>query len=127
MAALMVLSRRLLNAAGSPTNKSTVTSALKPLGDLEWNMYSAPWRHLVLIVKDEEDGAWKIRSEDRKLAMGLVEEILAVQLGLDVYDEQQMDSLKARWKELLYNVPSDESIDDLWNEIIHGYYLDGNF
>ena len=52
--------------------------------------------------------------------MGLVEEILAVQLGLDVYDEQQMDSLKARWKELLYNVPSDESIDDLWDEIIHG-------
>ena len=120
MAALMVLSRRLLNASGSPTNKSNVTSALKPLGDLEWNMYSAPWRHLVLIVKDEEEGAWKIRSEDRKLAMGLVEEILAVQLGLDVYDEEQMDSLKARWKELLYNVPSDESIDDLWDEIIHG-------
>ena len=117
---LMRLARRLLNAAGSPTNKSSVVSALKPLGELEWDMYSAPWRYLVLVHKDEELGSWRMRSEDRKNAMAMAEEILGVQLGLDTYDEEQLDHLRQRWEELLYAVPENEDIDDLWEQILNG-------
>jgi len=117
---LMRLARRLLNGAGSPTNKSSVVSALKPLGELEWDMYSAPWRHLVLVHKDEELGSWRMRSEDRKNAMAMAEEILGVQLGLDTYDEEQLADLRRRWEELLYAVPENEDKDDLWEQILNG-------
>jgi len=118
--AVMKIARRLLNAAHSPTSKSGVTKALAPLGKLNWDMYSAPWRHLILVNTSGEEGDWKMRSEDRQKAMTMLMDILSWQLGLDELDDAEEKELKKSWKEWLYGEYKAAEVDNLWQSILDG-------
>lgn len=102
---LAELARELLNRRlpdpNSPTRKAVV-EALHPLSEVQWEMHSAPWRHLILIPDDPEQTNWKIRNEERAGAQKLCKRILKWQIGLDSLDAEEVKSSEATGKRCSY-------------------------
>jgi len=85
--------------AGSPVDK--MAEALRPLADLPWDLHEAPWRYLLLVPKDAHEYGWKMRSEDRKVVLGVAARLLRWMLMLDSLDEQEEGELRQEWHQLL--------------------------
>ncbi len=94
----------------------TVNAAIAGLSRLTWDAHRAPWRNLVLIP-DEGSRNWKIRSEDRKIALNVMRWIFKWQLGLDELANDEIGDLRSRWEALLLPALDKSAIDDLWTEI----------
>lgn len=90
--------------------------ALNCLLDVPWELHDVPWRHLIL-VKLSEDSGWRIRNEDRKLAIDIARRILRWAVDIDSLDEDDEKILRGDWREMLYGDFSEEEIDGMWDEI----------
>ena len=112
-----LLDKRQMNA-NDPTPRS-VSEALSGLNRLTWEFHRLPWRNLLLIPADNipDSENWKIRSEDRKRALQIAEEIIAWQIGLIENSAEDLCDLRTRWSQYLLPALSDSEIEDLWLEI----------
>ena len=120
------LARQLLDA-NDGGNDATV-KRLAPLADLEYSLHRPPWRYVFLIPNEGgRGGPWKIRSEERRDAIDVLESILGWQLGLHPLNVGERDELRAEWKALL--VPQWEGDygetrrQQLWAQIEQGRRL----
>lgn len=82
---------------------------LAPLAERQFSLHRPPWRHLFLIPNDGSDGvqtprgaAWKVRNEERKDVIKVLERILVWQLGLEPLTSEDLADLRAEWKQYLY-------------------------
>lgn len=94
--------------------------ALEPLANISWELHEAPWRHL-LLVRTQTSVSWRIRSEERKIAVNLAERLLRWMVNLDPLDYAETEELKEEWKSLLYFDPVDEEkdkIDEMWERVL---------
>lgn len=95
----------------------TVRKAIKGLSKLTWEAHRAPWRNLVLIPDDVNSKSWRIRNEDRKIALNIVRRIFRWQLGIDELSSEEIDSLRGEWERFLLPALDDVTVDELWSEI----------
>lgn len=117
------VARGLLNQRQShpdSPNPESIAKALFGLGKLEWNFHSVPWRHLLLIPKNDDLTDWTIRSEERKPASIIAKRIIMWQIGLDELAEEEILDLRTDWKALLLPALLSEEIDELWSVIEDG-------
>ena len=112
--------RPLLDGAGlgDDAEVASMEAALGPLAEVPWDLHNAPWCYLLLVPTTPEEDSWRMRSEDRKLALDLAGRLLRWIVGLDALDEDDMSTLRKDWKNLLYPEPPEESrIEEMWREI----------
>jgi DNA sulfur modification protein DndB len=111
------LARRLLNNAelGKKPAKASIKAALQPLAKVDWELHNAPWRYLLLTRLP--DGTWKMRSEDRKLAVAAAEKILIWILGVTDHTKPELVELKKEWRDLLIPPPESKEIEEMWDTI----------
>ncbi len=104
---------------GGRADVERMKSALEPLSRVSWELHDAPWRHLLLVSRGDH---WRMRSEDRKSAAQVAENILRWMLNLDSLDEEQTTELRKKWQELLlhHDGPADgEYLDEMWQEAVN--------
>ena len=117
-----LLNRRLhdrrLHDLENPT-PDTVQYALKGLNKLEWHLHQAPWQYFLLIPTVTQTGRsrWVMRSEERAKAVRCGRLIQQWILGLEYEDEDFAQNLKNQWKNFLMSAPSEETIDELWQQV----------
>ena len=105
----------------------SVVSVLKKLNHLTWDLHEPPWRNLILVSQDADEKSWRIRSEDRKKAVGIVKTILAWQIGLEELDSAGMKQLRygeitdtievLGWSNMLIQKPNKVQQEEMWNII----------
>lgn len=102
-----------------------MAEALAPLRMISWELHDAPWRYLLLVPgpRPEADGReenWRIRSEDRKLALIISSRLLRWMLGIgEPLNEDAVGALRESWRDLLYPDPeSDDKINEMWEQVI---------
>ena len=110
------LARAILDDAfsednGYSTNINHMADALRPLSAIQWNLHEVPWRHLVLV---QVNNAWRIRSEDRKLVIGLSRRILRWIIGLDPLADDDVKTLRKEWEDLLYAGHEESEPRKMW-------------
>lgn len=119
---LAEVARDLLNerlpSLQNPTVR-TVQYALKGLNKLQWQLPQAPWTHFLLIPHFTPTGKrkWRMRSEQRSQAVACGCQIQQWVLGLAPKDTDFENQLKNRWKSLLIAPPSEETIDEFWQQV----------
>ena len=91
---------------------------LKPLSMISWNLHKPPWRYLLLVTADQSAKKWRMRSEDRKQALEVAGRLLRWMLMLDCLDEQDTVGLRKSWSELLYVMPNQNEVDEMWETIL---------
>ena len=64
-----------------------------------------------------ERNTWRIRSEDRKLAVEVARRIVRWLVGLDELDREGIEDLRMEWRDLLYLDATTDSPDDMWDKI----------
>lgn len=114
------IARSLLDSAGlgAQADVSSMETALKPLAEVPWDLHNAPWRYLLLVPSAPEEQSWRMRSEDRKLAVDIGARLLRWIVGLDALNEDDTSTLRADWRDLLYPEPPQENrIEKMWQEI----------
>lgn len=120
---LAKLARSILDSAHSSTGYSSVqnmTVSLKPLALVPWDLHRAPWRHLLLVPKSQGDQKnWKMRSEDRKMALDVALRLLRWIVGLDPLDDEEIGELRSAWWDILYFEPSQSEIQKMWDEVLN--------
>ncbi len=109
-----LLNKRLHDLA-NPTLE-TVGFALKGLDRLEWRLHQAPWVHF-LLIKSTSTKRWNMRSEERAKAVRCGRIIQQWILGLEDGDGDFAESLKNQWNSFLIPAQSDETVDDLWQQV----------
>ena len=112
------LVRSLLDDKFPQTGQATINKmkmALNPIVQISWELHNAPWRHL-LLVKTHSDDSWRMRSEDRKLAIEIANRILRWMVNLDNLDEEEEKELRTEWESMLYTSTQEEN-DRMWAEI----------
>jgi DNA sulfur modification protein DndB len=107
------IARRLMDE-----RTGSAAAKLATLGKLEMSLHQAPWRHLVLIP--DGGGSWKMRSEDRKQAINVVEQILWWQLGLVALNTEELGDLRHSWELLLLPNLSATELEGLWETVESG-------
>lgn len=113
-------SRQLLDQAnlGDDADVAAVESTLRPLAEIPWNLHGAPWCYLLLVPTTPEERSWRIRNEDRKLALDVAGRLIRWMVGLDGLDEDDTTGLRQDWKNLLYpEPPQEDRIEEMWLEI----------
>lgn len=109
-----LLDERLHDPA-NPTLE-TVGFALKGLSKLEWQLHQAPWLHFLLIWSTSTK-RWNMRSEERAKAVRCGRIIQQWILGLEDEDRDFTETLKNQWKNFLIPAQSEETVDELWQQI----------
>lgn len=94
----------------------TVGFALKGLNQLEWQLHRAPWIHFLLIWSTSTK-RWNMRSEERTKAVRCGRIIQQWILGLEDEDTDFAENLKNQWKSFLIPAQSEETVDELWQQI----------
>jgi len=117
------LARDLLNRKlpdpNAPTRES-VLKALAPLGGIDWEMHSVPWRHILLIPDGDDETIWKIRNEERAQAQRLCKRIFVWLIGLEPLDGDEVRELRRDWEGMLLPALSDKRKSELWDLIEEG-------
>lgn len=110
--------RAMLNQAqlGEDASTEDMARTLSPLGAMRWELHEPPWRRLLLVPLDSHRG-WKIRSEDRKMAVLLADRLVRWLVGLDDQDAEGLEELKEDWRDLLYPQLSHAEARDEWRRI----------
>ena len=103
------IARDLLDA---PSGAGSVQERLAVLGEFEASLHRPPWRHLVL-VRDGK-GSWRIRSEDRKKCVQVVDRIVRWQLGQVPLNREELGELRDDWHGHLLLLPDQVSHHDNW-------------
>jgi len=113
------VARSLMNRRLPDTDNPSVEDvcdSLRVLSELNWDLHQAPWRGL-LLTENIDNGSWRMRSEDRKLALVVAERILRWQIGLDDLTEEDEQGLKIEWHALLIPRPTNEEVDAAWKQL----------
>ena len=102
-----------------PLDRDNVRLALRGLGQVDWELHSAPWRYLLLTDSGDnpEIRNWKMRSEDRTPAIRIASNILLWMIGYDELDSDVLDELKLAWKTRLIPAQTDELEDEMWARV----------
>ena len=115
------VARSLLDSAGldNTAPAAELGATLRPLASVPWDLHGAPWRYLLLVAKTADEVSWRMRSEDRKLALDVAERLLRWIVGLDALAEGDIDRLRFDWRDaLIVNPERGEGLpkpDDLWS------------
>ena len=115
------VARSLMDELGldEDADVASMTKALAPLGDVNWDMHDLPWRYLLLVPASPEEDSWRVRSEERKAAIETGTELLRWIVGLASLDDGDAEVLRANWRRLLYPEPTDGAhVDAMWSEIL---------
>lgn len=98
---------------------ASMTTALAPLGDVNWKMQDLPWRYLLLVPTSPEEDSWRMRNEERKTAIETATELLRWIVGLASLDDGDAEVLRANWRRLLYPEPTDGAhVNAMWSEVL---------
>ena len=116
---LAEIARELLNKRlhdpDHPTTE-TVEFALKGLNQLQWQLHQAPWLHF-LLIRSTATNRWNMRSEERAKAVRCGHIIQQWILGLEDEDRDFTENLKNQWKGFLIPAQSEETVDELWQQV----------
>ena len=104
--------RMLLNRANTNTNAGMV-KALENLSLINWDLYSAPWIHC-LIIKNEND-KWVIASEERSKRIDIILEVVLWLVGFLSLEDDEVSEMKETYQ--TYLKCNEETQDSLWKEI----------
>ena len=109
-----ILAKQLvcLNRANTNTNAGMV-KALKNLSLINWDLYSAPWIHC-LIIKNEND-KWVIASEERSKRIDIILEVVLWLVGFLSLEDDEVSEMKETYQ--TYLKCNEETQDSLWKEI----------
>ncbi len=118
------LARALLDLGGfEPAGTvEEMTETLSVLAELPWALHAPPWRHLLLVPDSKRQGGFRMRSEDRKKAVGVALELLRWIASLDPLNDEDVEDLRGRWAELLYRgaseeTPEAETAEAMWKAV----------
>ena len=113
---MRTLLARDLPAAGD-VSVERVSAVISPLARIDWRLFSPPWIHLVFVYDSDRD-KWRMRSEDRKRAVGVAKNIMQWYLGLIPFstEEDLNDGIHNEWRSLLWSLDDDEA-QRLWEQI----------
>ena len=92
---------------------------LRPLGEIDWNLHSEPWRGLLLVsVLDRRRNVrkWSMRNESRKEAVSTAVRILRWLVDLSQLNSSEEERLESEWLDRL-QLPPGESHDGLWERV----------
>ena len=101
-----------------PTLKQA-TKVLSPLGKVNWNLHSVPWRGLLLVSTIDarsNSEKWTMRNEGRKQAVDSAKRVLRWITGLYQANAQEESQLEIEWQAQLL-LPQDESSKGLWEKV----------
>ena len=110
---LAKVARNLLNSANTNT-KAGMVKALSKLNLISWNMYDAPWVHLIL-SKNEKD-AWTMTNEDRSKRIAVAEEIILWLVGQLEWEDDEIIEQRELYKSFLGIDPKEA--DKLWDNLV---------
>lgn len=105
--------RMLLNRANT-TTKAGMVKALHNLSLINWDLYSAPWIHLI-IIKNEND-KWVMASEERNKRIEFALEVILWLVGAIEYDKDEISELKITYQS--YLKCNENTQDELWNSLL---------
>ena len=114
------IARSLLDNAGLDDSAPSggFVETLRPLASVPWDLHGAPWRYLLVVAKAADEATWRMRNEDRKLALDIAERLLRWIGGLDALTAPDIDRLRLDWRDaLIVNPERAEGLprpDDLW-------------
>jgi DNA sulfur modification protein DndB len=92
-----------------------VKRALIGLEKLQWDLHQPPWKYFLLIQDDQ--GRYKIRSEQRKEVIRIARRIQQWSIGLDELDAEEIDKLQKEWSFYFIPSASDDEIINMWREV----------
>ena len=95
------------------------TSALSPLGKVDWRLHRVPWRGLLLVSTFDARKnirKWKMRSETRKQGTDTAKKVLRWVTGHYQADEREEAQLREEWQDQL-SLPPDETVEGLWDKV----------
>ena len=110
---LAKVARMLLNRANTNT-KAGMVKALHNLSLINWDMYKAPWLHL-LLIRNEKDN-WVIASEERTKRISMALEIVLWLVGYMDWSEEDLSEQQEIYKS--YLKCNDETQNNLWEDLI---------
>lgn len=96
---------------------SKMIEILRPLAEIPWALHATPWRYLLLIPKSPEESSWTMRNESRKPALDVAYRLLCWILEIDPLGEDEIMTLKEDWQELLYPMPIETRINEMWQGV----------
>ena len=96
---------------------SEMIEILRPLAGISWALHAAPWRYLLLVPKSPEENSWTMRNEGRKPALEVAYRLLRWMLEIDPLDKDEIVTLRENWQELLYPMPVEDRINEMWQDI----------
>ncbi len=118
------LVRVLLDAAGldNTAQRPDLAAALRPLASMPWDLHEAPWRYLLLVANDADETNWRMRNEDRKLALEVAARLLRWMACLDALAAADVDMLRRDWLDLLIVHPERRAdaheLSELWAAVM---------
>lgn len=115
------VARSLMDERGldEDADVASMTEVLRPLGNMNWELHDLPWRYLLLVPTSPEEESWRMRSEERKVAIETGTELLRWIVGVASLDEGDTEELRTTWRKLLYPEPTEEAyVDTMWREIL---------
>ncbi|MDE0444226.1 MAG: DGQHR domain-containing protein [Gammaproteobacteria bacterium] len=92
-----------------------VRECIRVFSKVDWSLRAAPWRGL--LITQDPNGSWKMRSEDRKEAIRIAEAILRVQTGVDELPPDGLEELKTDWYAMLIPRPDKDDVDATWDQV----------
>ena len=104
-----------------PKQIAQIAGALELLKGLPWDLHKSPWRHLLLVpTNPPADVEWRMRSEDRKVALDVAYRLLHWIAGLGNLSEDEVVSLHADWYKLLLHAPEGGQFDaeEMWKDVL---------
>ncbi len=104
--------RMLLNRANTNT-KAGMVKALGNLKLINWDLFSAPWIHC-LIIKNEKD-KWVIASEERQKRVDVLLEVILWLVGFLILEDDELVELKETYQ--TYLKCNEDTQDALWKDI----------
>ena len=96
---------------------SEMVEVLRPLTKISWELHSAPWRYLLLVPKPPGETSWTMRNEARNPALRVAYRLLCWILEIDPLDGDEVVTLREDWEELLYPMPAEDRINQMWQNI----------
>ena len=109
-----LLDKRLTNPE-NPT-LDAVRAALRGIDQLEWRLHQAPWRYFLLVYNTGKE-RWAMRNEQRTPAVRCGRIIQQWVIGLEDFDEHDVEDLQKEWANFLTPSQTKEESDRMWAQV----------
>ena len=103
-----------------PGNKESYLEAIKPLGDIDWDLRNNPWNPLVLGKSDptDVDSSLIILDEDRKHRVKHMRSAIYYLTGRIDYSDEDLLELRANIQSLTTQLENPEAQEKWWKEFL---------